>query len=150
VSQTRVTRRAGDIKNDGLGQIVMTTLSDHGIISLSSRISVHATADRLSNILESRGMTLFARIDQQAAARTANLKMNAMILLVFGNPKAGTPLMQKYPSLAIDLPLKALAWEDETGQAWVSYNSPEYLQKRHGLPDAPFQVVETLIAESVL
>jgi uncharacterized protein (DUF302 family) len=139
-----------DIKNGRFGQIVMTTLSDHGITSLSSRNSVHATAERLSNILASRGMTLFARIDQQAAARTANLDMNAMILLVFGNPKAGTPLMQKYPSLAIDLPLKALVWEDETGQVWVSYNSPEYLQKRHGLAEAQFQIVETLIAESVL
>lgn len=127
----------------------MSTLSDHGIVSLSSRNSVNETAARLSSILESRGMKIFARIDQQAAAKGVNLDMKPMVLLVFGNPKAGTPLMQKYPSLAIDLPLKALVWEDEAGQVWVSYNSPEFLKNRHALAEAPFQAVEALVAQAV-
>ena len=127
----------------------MSALSDYGIVSISSRNTVNETSERLSSILESRGMTIFARIDQQAAARGANLDMKPMVLLVFGNPKAGTPLMQKYPSLAIDLPLKALVWEDEAGQVWVSYNSPEYLKKRHALAEVPFQAVEALVAQAV-
>ena len=127
----------------------MSTLSDHGIVSLSSRNTVNETVARLSSILESRGMKIFARIDQQAAAKAVNLDMKPMVLLVFGNPKAGTPLMQKYPSLAIDLPLKALVWEDEAGQVSVSYNSPEFLKNRHALAEAPFQAVEALIAQAV-
>jgi uncharacterized protein (DUF302 family) len=127
----------------------MTSPGEKGIINLSSRSSVTETVQRLASIIESKGMTVFARIDQRAAAKTAGLDMKPMVLLVFGSPKAGTPLMQKYPSLAIDLPLKALVWEDEAGSVWISYNSPEYLMQRHGLAEKPFQAVEAIIEEAV-
>ena len=127
----------------------MTTLQEQGIVSVPSRSGVTETAQKLTGIIESRGMTVFARIDQRAAANAVGLDMKPMVLLIFGNPKAGTPLMQMYPSLAIDLPLKALVWEDEAGRVWISYNSPEYLMKRHGLAEKPFQVVEAIIAQAV-
>jgi uncharacterized protein (DUF302 family) len=127
----------------------MTTSREQGIVSLPSRSSVDETVQQLASIIELRGMTVFARIDQRAAANAVGLEMKPMVLLIFGNPKAGTPMMQKYPSLAIDLPLKALVWEDEAGHVWVSYNSPEYLMQRHGLAEKPFQVVEALIAQAV-
>ena len=126
----------------------MTTLQEQGIVSVPSRSRVTETAQQLAGIIESRGMTVFAQNDQRAAANAVGLDMKPMVLLIFGNPKAGTPLMQKYPSLAIDLPLKALVWEDETGRVWISYNSPEYLMKRHGLVEKPFQVVEAIIAQA--
>jgi uncharacterized protein (DUF302 family) len=126
----------------------MTMSREQGIVNLSSRSSVALTAQRLADMIESRGMTVFAKIDQRAAAIAVGLDMKPMVLLVFGNPKAGTPLMQKYPSLALDLPLKALVWEDKAGQAWISYNSPEYLMQRHGLAEKPFQAVEAIIAEA--
>jgi uncharacterized protein (DUF302 family) len=106
-------------------------------------------AQRLAGIIESRGMTVFARIDHRAAANAVGLDMKPMVLLLFGNPKVGTPLMQKYPSLAIDLPLKALVWEDEAGRVWISYNRPEYLMQRHGLAEKPFQAIEAVIAHAV-
>jgi len=127
----------------------MTTPEKQGIVNIPSRGSVAETAQRLANMIESRGMTVFARIDQRAAAITAGLDMKPMVLLVFGNPKAGTPLMQKYPSLALDLPLKALVWEDEARRVWISYNSPDYLMQRHGLDEKPFQAVEAIIAQAV-
>ena len=127
----------------------MTSLREQGIVNLLSRSSVAETAQKLAGTIETRGMTLFARIDQRAAANAAGLEMKPMILLVFGNPKAGTPLMQKYPSLAIDLPLKALVWEDEGGRVWISYNSPGYLMQRHGLAEKPFQAVEAILAQAV-
>ena len=127
----------------------MTPSWEQGIVNLLSRSSVAETAQKLAGIIEKRGMTLFARIDQRAAANAAGLDMKPMVLLVFGNPKAGTPLMQKYPSLAIDLPLKALVWEDEVGRVWISYNSPEYLMQRHGLAEKPFQAVEGIVAQAV-
>jgi len=94
-------------------------------------------------------MTLFARIDQRAAAKAVGLDMKPMVLFVSGNPKAGTPLMQRHPSLAIDLPLKALVWEDDAGRVWICCNSPEYLMQRHGLAGRPFQAVEAIVAEAV-
>jgi uncharacterized protein (DUF302 family) len=127
----------------------MTSSREQGIVNLPSRSSVAETAQRLVGIIESRGMTVFARIDQRAAANAVGIDMKPMVLLIFGNPKAGTPLMQKYPSLAIDLPLRALVWEDETGRIWISYNSPEYLMQRHGLAEKPFQAVEAIIAQAV-
>lgn len=126
----------------------MTSSREQGIVNLQSRSSVAETAQRLAGIIESQGMTVFARIDQRAAANTVGLDMKPMVLLVFGNPKAGTPLMKKYPSLAIDLPLKALIWEDEGGRVWISYNSPEYLMQRHGLAEKPFKATEAIIAQA--
>lgn len=109
---------------------------DNGIVDVPSRYPVPETLARLEEILKDKGITVFALIDHSGEAEKAGLKMRPTQLLVFGSPKAGTPLMVAAPRLAIDLPLKALAWQDEKGQVWLSYNAPEYLQQRHGFPEA--------------
>jgi uncharacterized protein (DUF302 family) len=106
----------------------------HGMIDVSSRYSVPETLARLQVILKEKGITVFALIDHSGEAEKAGLHMRPTQLLIFGSPKGGTPLMVAAPRLAIDLPLKALAWQDEQGQVWLSYNSSEYLQERHGFP----------------
>jgi len=103
-----------------------------GIEDRKSNHSVDDTVDRLRKILVSRGLTLFALVDHSAEAEKAGMKMQPTKLLIFGSPKAGTPLMLATPSVAIDLPLKILVWQDGGGQTWVSYNSPQYLRERHG------------------
>src|ERR1700723_3398631 len=105
-----------------------------GIVDVPSRYSAPETLARLQSILREKGITVFALIDHSGEAEKAGLKMRPTQLLIFGSPKGGTPLMVATPRLAIDLPLKALAWRDEKGQVWLSYNSPEYLQQRHGFP----------------
>jgi uncharacterized protein (DUF302 family) len=105
-----------------------------GIIDVPSRYSVPETLARLQSILKEKSITVFALIDHSGEAGKAGLAMRPTQLLIFGSPKAGTPLMVAAPSLAIDLPLKALAWQDEQGKVWLSYNSAEYLQQRHGFP----------------
>jgi uncharacterized protein (DUF302 family) len=130
----------------------MTPQADRGIIDKPSNHSVDQTVEKLKAILQSKGVTLFAVIDHSGEAEKVGMKMPPTKLLIFGNPKAGTPLMQAAPSIAIDLPLKILVWEDAQGKVWVSYNSPEYLQERHGLPRELLQniaVVETLAAKAV-
>ena len=107
---------------------------DNGIVDVPSRYSVPDTLARLQAILKEKGMTVFALVDHSGEAEKVGLEMRPTQLLIFGSPKGGTPLMVAAPRLAIDLPLKALAWQDEQGQVWLSYNSPEYLQKRHGFP----------------
>jgi uncharacterized protein (DUF302 family) len=107
---------------------------DNGIIDVASHHSVAETLARLQSILREKGITVFALIDHSGEAEKAGLKMRPTQLLIFGSPKGGTPLLVAAPRLAIDLPLKALAWQDEQGQVWLSYNSPEYLQQRHGFP----------------
>ena len=109
---------------------------DNGIVDVPSRYPVPETLARLEEILKDKGITVFALIDHSGEAEKAGLKMRPTLLLVFGSPKSGTPLMVAAPRLAIDLPLKALAWQDEKGQVWLSYNAPEYLQQRHGFPEA--------------
>jgi len=121
----------------------------NGIINKMSKYSVKETLNRLETILKSKGITVFARIDQKSAAKSVGLTMLPTELLIFGDPKAGTPLMNSYPSLAIDLPLKALAWENKDGKVFLSYNSPEYLMRRHELSDRPFRAVEALINEAL-
>jgi uncharacterized protein (DUF302 family) len=106
----------------------------NGIIDVPSRYSVPETLARLQSILKEKGLTVFAIVDHSGEAEKAGLAMRSTQLLIFGSPKGGTPLMVAAPRLAIDLPLKALAWQDEQGQVWLSYNSPEYLQQRHGFP----------------
>jgi uncharacterized protein (DUF302 family) len=106
----------------------------NGIVDVASRYSVPETLARLRTILKEKGMTVFALVDHSGEAEKAGLAMRPTQLLIFGSPKGGTPLMVAAPRLAIDLPLKALAWQDEAGQVWLSYNSPEYLQQRHGFP----------------
>jgi uncharacterized protein (DUF302 family) len=124
-------------------------LPENGVVEKTSKHSVGETIDRLEKIVKSKGMVVFARIDQQAAAKSVGLEMRPMELLIFGDPRAGTILMNKYPSLAIDLPLKALALEDASGQIWLAYNSPVYLRKRHGLEETPFQAIADLMDEAV-
>lgn len=105
-----------------------------GIIDISSPYSVPQTLARLQAILKERGVTVFALVDHSGEAAKVGLEMRPTQLLIFGDPKSGTPLMVAAPKSAIDLPLKALAWEDEQGKVWLSYNTPEYLQQRHGFP----------------
>src|SRR5450755_5167086 len=105
-----------------------------GIIDVPSRYSVPDTLARLQSILQEKAVTIFALIDHSGEAEKAGLSMRPTQLLIFGSPKGGTPLMVAAPRLAIDLPLKALAWEDEKSQVRLSYNSPEDLQERHGFP----------------
>lgn len=109
-------------------------LSENGIANQLSHHSVEETVARLQSILESKGVTLFAVIDHSGEAEKAGMKMHPTKLLIFGSPKAGTPLMLAAPSTALDLPLKILVWEDAEDKVWLSYNSPEFLQKRHGFP----------------
>jgi uncharacterized protein (DUF302 family) len=125
--------------------------ANKGIIDTPSNHSVDQTLDRLKNILQAKGVALFALVDHSGEAEKVGMKMRPTKLLIFGNPRAGTPLMLAAPSIAIDLPLKILIWEDAQGKVWVSYNSPAYLQERHGLPAELLQniaVVETLAAKA--
>ena len=108
---------------------------ENGIATVPSHHSVAETVDRLASIAKARGLLVFARIDFAADAANAGLKMPPTQLLIFGNPKAGTPLILASPTSALDLPLKALAWEDTEGKVWVSYNKPEYIKERHRLPE---------------
>ncbi len=108
--------------------------SGRGMIDTPSNHSVDQTVEKLKAILQAKGVTLFALVDHSGEAEKVGMKMRPTKLLIFGSPKAGTPLMRAAPSVAIDLPLKLLVWEDEQGKAWISYNSPEYLKERHGLP----------------
>jgi uncharacterized protein (DUF302 family) len=129
----------------------MTSAPDNGIISKPSNHSVEQTVDRLKAALRSKGVTLFALIDHSGEAEKAGFKMPPTKLLIFGSPKSGTPLMLAAPSVAIDLPLKILVWEDGQGKVWVSYNSPAYLHQRHGVPQEllpNIAVVETLAAKA--
>jgi uncharacterized protein (DUF302 family) len=110
------------------------TGSAKGIIDVQSRHTVDETVEKLRGILAAKGVMLFALVDHSGEAEKVGMKMQPTKLLIFGSPKAGTPLMQAAPSIAIDLPLKILVWQDEGGKVWVSYNSPEYLRERHDLP----------------
>lgn len=108
-----------------------SAIAHEGLVSVKSVHAVNVTADRLENILKSKGMTVFTRINHAAGAAKVGKTLRPTELVIFGNPKIGTPLMQCSQSIAIDLPQKALIWEDEKGQVWLSYNNPEYLAKRH-------------------
>jgi uncharacterized protein (DUF302 family) len=109
--------------------------SKSGLVRIASPHSVPETLQRLEEILRSKGLTIFARIDHSGEAAKVGLEMRPTQVLLFGSPKAGTPVMVAVPSVAIDLPLKALVAEDDQGKVWVTYNSPEYLQQRHSIPD---------------
>lgn len=109
--------------------------NENGLIHLHSKYSVDKTVQRLESVLAAQGVKEFCRIDHSGEAEKAGLQMRPTKVLIFGNPKGGTPLMLAAPSLAIDLPLKALIWEDADGDVLVSYNSPEYLRRRHGVPE---------------
>jgi uncharacterized protein (DUF302 family) len=109
--------------------------SGRGVVSKPSAHSVEETVDRLEAVLREKNIHIFVRIDQRAEAEKAGLEMPAMELLIFGNPKGGTPLMIAEPTVGIDLPLKAMAWEDRVGKVWLSYNAPEYLQDRFSISE---------------
>jgi uncharacterized protein (DUF302 family) len=114
---------------------VSLAFADNGLISIKSSHDVQRTADRLENTLRGKGMTVFIRINHAEGAQKVGKKLRPTELLIFGNPKVGTPLIQCSQSVAIDLPQKALIWEDEAGHVWLSYNDPRYLAMRHGITE---------------
>lgn len=123
----------------------------NGIISIPSNHSVAETVDRLKRMLNTKGVTVFALVDHSGEAEKVGMKMPATKLLIFGSPKAGTPIMLAAPSTALDLPLKILVSEDAHGKVWISYNTPDYMRQRHGIPVELMQniaVVETLAAKA--
>jgi uncharacterized protein (DUF302 family) len=129
----------------------MATVATRGIIDKPSHHTVEQTVGKLKNILQAKGVTLFALVDHSGEAEKVGMQMKPTKLLIFGSPKAGTPLMQAAPSIAIDLPLKILVWEDGQGKVWISYNSPDYLRERHDVPQdllANIAVVETLATKA--
>src|SRR5581483_651161 len=110
-----------------------------GIINIPGNHSVDEMVEKLKAVLQAKSVTLFALVDHSGEAEKAGMRMRPTKLLIFGNPKAGTPLMLASPGSAIDLPLKILLWEDAQGKTWASYSSPAYLQERHGLPQELMQ-----------
>jgi uncharacterized protein (DUF302 family) len=110
-------------------------MSANGLIQVASPYSVDETLQRLQSVLAQRGLQIFALVDHSGEAEKVGMKMRPTKLLIFGSPKGGTPVMVAAPTVAIDLPLKALISEDENNKVFVTYNSPEYLQQRHGIPD---------------
>ena len=129
----------------------MTPSSDNGIVTIAGHHSVDQTVARLEAMLQAKGVKLFALIDHSGEAERVGMRMPNTKLLIFGNPKAGTPLMLASPGIALDFPLKILVWEDAGGNVKISYNSPSYLQHRHGLPAELMQniaVVEGLAAKA--
>jgi uncharacterized protein (DUF302 family) len=109
--------------------------ADDGATKRESPYSVSQTLDRLETVLKERGITVFARIDHAGEAAKVDLALAPTQLLIFGNPRSGTPLMVAHPSVAIDLPMKVLAWQDATGKVWVGFNSADYIKTRHDLTD---------------
>src|SRR5215468_151831 len=132
-------------------ETIMTPGANRGIIDKPSNHSVEQTIERLKGVLQSKGVKLFALVDHSGEAEKVGMKMRPTKLLIFGSPKAGTPLMLAAPSVAIDLPLKILVSEDAQGKVWISYNSAEYLKERHGIPQELMQniaVVEALATKA--
>src|SRR6202522_110799 len=124
---------------------------NHGIVCKKSKHSVDETVEKLESILQAKGVILFALVDHSGEAQKVGLTMPPTKLLIFGNPKGGTPLMLASPSIALDLPLKILVWQDTQGKTWVTYNSPEYLRERHNLPPEllpNIAVIETLATKA--
>lgn len=121
----------------------------NGYTSLASDFSVKETIDRLAAVVASKGMTVFSRIDHGINAEQVGLDLRPTELLIFGNPKAGTLLMQDQQTVGIDLPLKALAWQDEAGKIWLTYNNADWLADRHSLTEKSTTVVKT-IEESII
>jgi len=131
----------------------MTSNTENGIVTIPSHHSVAGTVENFENVLRAKGVKLFALVDHSGEAEKAGMQMRPTRLLIFGNPKAGTPLMIASPSVAIDLPMKALVWEDANGKVRISYNAPAYLQARHHLPQELIQtyvgtVVDDLAAKA--
>lgn len=123
--------------------MVVSVYADSGLVNIQSAHAVAQTADRMEALLKEKGMRIFIRINHAAGAQKAGIALRPTELIVFGNPKVGAPLMARQQSIAIDLPQKMLIWEDAAGKVWLTYNQPDYLALRHGLPAdlAPFQKV---------
>jgi len=130
----KIVSAAGTSSENGRRHPLMTLNPENGIVTIPSRHSVEQTVRNLEDLLKGKGVKLFALVDHSGEAEKAGMKMKPTKLLIFGSPKAGTPLMLAAPSSAIDLPLKILVREDADGKVWISYNSPQYLQARHGIP----------------
>ena len=113
---------------------VVSAHAGGNVVTKPSKYSVPETIDRIEKAVTAKGMKIFARIDHGGEAKNVGLDMRPTVLLIFGNPKGGTALMVARPTAAIDLPMKALAWEDKDGNVWLTYNSPELLSERHGVP----------------
>jgi uncharacterized protein (DUF302 family) len=109
-------------------------MQSNGLTQIASPWSVEETVERLESILKERNLQVFALIDHSGEAEKVGMKMRPTKLLIFGSPKGGTPVMLAAPTIAIDLPLKALISEDESGKVWITYNTPEYLEQRHAVP----------------
>jgi len=122
----------------------MNSNRDNGIESIASHCSVDQTVEKLEAMLRAKGVALFALVDHSGEAAKVGMKMPPTKLLIFGNPQAGTPLMLAAPSSAIDLPLKILVWEDGESKVWISYNNPQYLQTRHGIPPELIQNIQVV------
>jgi len=116
-----------------MGSRMILDMSTSGIVDIASHHSVDATVEKVRVLLEAKGVALFALVDHSGEAEKVGMKMRPTKLLIFGNPKAGTLVMLASPSIAIDLPLKILVWEDEAGKVWISYNSADYLRARHNV-----------------
>jgi uncharacterized protein (DUF302 family) len=126
-----------------------STMSEDGLVTLASKFSVKETLDRLETDLKAKGITVFARIDHAAGAASVAMPLRPTKLLIFGNPKAGTPLMQSNQTIGIDLPLKVQGWEDAEGKVWLTYNDPSWLARRHRLgpdTDASVNALATALA----
>lgn len=121
-------------------------IADRGLITRAAPAGVGPTLDKLDALLRARGVTVFARIDHAAGAAQVGLVMPPSQVLIFGNPRGGTPLMLAAPTLALELPFKALAWEDSQGQAWLSFNDPTSLARRFGLSDEQVRPLAPLVA----
>jgi uncharacterized protein (DUF302 family)/uncharacterized membrane protein YidH (DUF202 family) len=140
-----------NIHTENSKEMTMAVATSKGIVDVPTDHTVDQIVEKLKNILQSKGVTLFALVDHSGEAAKAGMKMPPTKLLIFGSPKAGTPLMLASPSIAIDLPLKILVWEDGAGRVRISYNRPEYLKQRHDLPTellANIAVVEALAAKA--
>ena len=111
----------------------LPVFADTGLTNVKSSHDVKTTADRLEAVLKEKGMTVFLRVDHSEGARKVGKQLRPTELVIFGNPKVGAPLMQCDQTIGIDLPQKALIWQDENGQVWLTYNDPRYLAKRHGI-----------------
>src|SRR6516164_5195244 len=132
-------------------EVSMSTITDNGVVRVASHHTVPDTIGKLESVLQAKNVKLFTVVDHSGEAEKAGLKMPETKLLIFGNPKAGTPLMLAAPSIALDLPLKILVAEDADGKVWISYNSPAYFQRRHNLPAdllPNIAVIEALVSNA--
>ena len=119
-------------------------MSTNGLVTIPSAHNVQETIDRVETIVKGKGLTVFARVDHAAGAKEVGLPLAPTLLLIFGNAKGGTPLMQAKQAVGIDLPLKVLAWQDGAGKTWLTYNAPQWIAQRHGLSHEVDETVKAL------